>query len=125
MAEVMTVANHLVRQRPQMTKRLEKVTMLPRKKVRITDNSTNKAAGAKNADGSASAARTPAIMMTLKIRLEKVGNQTKSKLLLQMKQHPLLQMIRPLTTILRFVHARSQVVVILIHPDQTRGFRWS
>ncbi len=27
MAEVMTVANRLVRQRPQMTKRLEKVTM--------------------------------------------------------------------------------------------------
>jgi hypothetical protein len=93
--------------------------------VRITDNSTNKAAGAKNADGSASAARTPAIMMTLKIRLEKVSNQTESKLLLQMKKHPPLQMICLLTTLLRFVVARSQAVVILIHPDQTRGFRWS
>ena len=68
------------------------ILIVPRKKkVRITDNSTNKAAGAKNADGSASAARTPAIMMTLKIRLEKVSNQTESKLLLQMKHYPLLR----------------------------------
>ena len=66
--------------------------------------------------GSASAAQTPVILMTRKIRREKVSNQTESRLLLQMKQHPLLQMIRLLTTLLRFVDARSQVVVILIHP---------
>ena len=69
--------------------------------------------------GSASAAQTLVILMTLKIRLEKVSNQTESRLLLQMKQHPLLQMMRLLTTLLRFVDAKSQGVVILIHPDQT------
>jgi hypothetical protein len=56
-----------------------------------------------------------AIMMTLNSSLEKISNQMESRLLLQMKQHPLLQMIRLLTTLLRFVDARSQTVVKLIH----------
>ncbi len=66
--------------------------------------------------GNASAARSPVIMMILKIRLEKVSNRTESRLRLLMKQHPLLQMICLLTTLLRFVDARGQVVVILIDP---------